>query len=84
VQTTPNGVADSQLIRGAPSAYIKAGNREILLSGDRELTLPREAKWRFVVFNVVGAWSEGLSVHESQFASDQTAERLRTMRPVQA
>ena len=52
LRTTPNGVTDSQLIRGAPSAYIKAG--EILLLGDRELTLPKKPKWRFVVFYVGG------------------------------
>src|SRR6266446_5948288 len=39
LRTTPNGVADSQLVRGAPSAYIKAGRSTLL--GDRELTLPK-------------------------------------------
>src|SRR6266851_1224689 len=52
LRTTPTGVADSQLFRGAPSAYIKAGR--ILLLGDRELTLPKKTKWRSVVFNVRG------------------------------
>src|SRR5882762_1589544 len=42
LRTTPNGVADSQLIRGAPGAYIKAG--EVLLLGDRGLTLPKKPK----------------------------------------
>ena len=50
LRTTPNGVADSQLFRGAPSAYIKAGS--MLLLGDRELTLPKKTKWRSVVFYV--------------------------------
>src|SRR5258707_406519 len=36
LRTTPNGVADSQLVRGAPSAYIKVGRRTLL--GDRKLT----------------------------------------------
>src|SRR6267142_637655 len=44
LRTTPIGVADSQLIRGAPGAYIKAG--EVLLLGDRGLTLPKKPKWR--------------------------------------
>src|SRR6266446_7069836 len=39
LRTTPNGVAGSQLVRGAPSAYIKAGRSTLL--GDRELTLPK-------------------------------------------
>src|SRR6266403_4520458 len=50
LRTTPNGVADSQLVRGAPSAYIKAGRSTLL--GDRELTLPKKPKWRSVVLNV--------------------------------
>src|SRR6266403_644238 len=50
LRTTPNGVADSQLIRGAPGAYIKAGRSTLL--GDRELTLPKKPKWRSVVLNV--------------------------------
>src|SRR6266404_4520359 len=52
LRTTPIGVADSQLIRGAPGAYIKAG--EVLLLGDGELTLSKKPKWRSVVLNVGG------------------------------
>src|SRR5258705_2313877 len=50
LRTTPNGVADSQLIRGAPGAYIKAG--EELLLGDRGLTPPQKTQWRSAVFHV--------------------------------
>jgi hypothetical protein len=46
----PKWGRDSQLVRGAPSAYIKAGRSTLL--GGKELTLPKEPKWRSVVFNV--------------------------------
>src|SRR5258707_15728873 len=52
LRTTPNGVADSQLVRGPPGAYIKVGRSTLL--DDRELTLPKKAKWRSVDFNAGG------------------------------